>query len=489
MYTKMKKIIAVFLSSLLFTSCLNDFLDVNPVSDIATSTFWKTDNDVRAALNSVYADFQTNYNKNSAGNYMTWFEMRSDNFTGTTVSSSMPTASANLNKLNSSHVSADWNVWYKSIATTNYGLTYIPDIQGLTEVKKNNYLAETYFLRAFCYFNLARIWGNVPLVEKSTLTLVDVEKPTQSTQAKVLEWVGKDLEEAARLVDEGQSDVFRFNAGALYTLYTDYAMWMHDYEKAELYSRKLIDLKRYSLLKGTDFAKVCSDGTTSENIWTMKWSYQNNKQNWIIYMMCRTSAPQMIPAEGIKNLWNSEEYRKDLRRYQTLDTTIVYATNHIAAPNGDAAIWKWQPAERVIEANEKYFPFYRYADVLLLRAEALNKLGRQTEALEYLNMIRERAGLEPKALESFAQAPDKTLAIEDAILQERQLELLGEGHRWFDLIRTGRAMKVMNDYFQNYIEAQTGDVCPRFTDEWQLYWPVYYNNILENENLVQNGNY
>ncbi len=76
-----------------------------------------------------------------------------------------------------------------------------------------------------------------------------------------------------------------------------------------------------------------------------------------------------------------------------------------------------------------------------------------------------------------------------AILQERQLELLGEGRRWFDLIRTGRAMKVMNDYFENYIEAQTGDVCPRFTDEWQLYWPVYYNNILENANLVQNGNY
>ena len=69
----MKKIYAVFLSALLFTSCLNDFLDVNPVSDIATSTFWQTDNDVRAALNSIYADFQTNYNKNSGGNYATSF--------------------------------------------------------------------------------------------------------------------------------------------------------------------------------------------------------------------------------------------------------------------------------------------------------------------------------------------------------------------------------------------------------------------------------
>ncbi|EOS12637.1 MULTISPECIES: RagB/SusD family nutrient uptake outer membrane protein [Parabacteroides] len=485
----MKKIYAVFLSTLLFTSCLNDFLDVDPVSDIATSTFWQTDNDVRAALNSVYADFQTNYNKNSAGNYMTWFEMRSDNFVGTTVSSSMPTYAANTNKLNSSHVSADWNVWYKSISTVNYALHYIPDVQGLTAIKKDNYLAEAYFLRAFCYFNLARIWGNVPLVEKPTLSLADVEKPTQSPQSQVLDLVGKDLEEAVKLVDEGQNDVFRFNPGALYALYTDYAMWMRDYDKAILYSGKLMDLKRYSLLKGTEFAQVCADGTTSENIWTMKWSYQNNKQNWIIYMMCRTAAPQMIPSEGVKNLWNTEEYRVDLRRYQTIDTTIVYASNHISSPNGDASIWKWQPGERVIEANEKYVPFYRYADILLLRAEALNKQQRQEEALELLNMIRERAGLSLKTMDDFTNASDRTLAMEDAILQERQLELLGEGRRWFDLIRTGRAMKVMNDYFENYIEAQTGDVCPRFTDEWQLYWPVYYNNILENANLIQNGNY
>ena len=138
----------------------------------------------------------------------------------------------------------------------------------------------------------------------------------------------------------------------------------------------------------------------------------------------------------------------------------------------------------MIEANEKYVPFYRYADILLLRAEALNKQQRQEEALELLNMIRERAGLSLKTMDDFTNASDRTLAMEDAILQERQLELLGEGRRWFDLIRTGRAMKVMNDYFENYIEAQTGDVCPRFTDEWQL-----YNNILENANLVQNGNY
>ena len=74
----------------------------------------------------------------------------------------------------------------------------------------------------------------------------------------------------------------------------------------------------------------------------------------------------------------------------------------------------------------------RYADILLLRAEALNKQQRQEEALELLNMIRERAGLSLKTMDDFTNASDRTLAMEDAILQERQLELLGEGRRWFD---------------------------------------------------------
>ena len=96
---------------------------------------------------------------------------------------------------------------------------------------------------------------------KASIPWPAIEKPTQSPQSQVLDLVGKDLEEAVKLVDEGQDDVFRFNPGALYALYTDYAMWMRDYDKAILYSGKLMDLKRYSLLKGTEFAQVCADGT------------------------------------------------------------------------------------------------------------------------------------------------------------------------------------------------------------------------------------
>ena len=486
----MKKIGFISLLVLMLTSCLNDFLDVQPVSDISTNKFWKTDNDVRAGLNSAYAALQQTYNKNTGANYMTWFEVLSVNFIGSTASSNnQPNAPINTNNLNSSYLSSDWNEWYKVISIANYGLHFIPGVQDVTDKVRNNYLAEAYFLRAFSYFNLARIWCNVPLVTKPVLSLYDVDKPKQASQADVLKLVGEDLKEAVRLVDTGAGDVFRFNAGALYMLYTDYAMWMHDYEVAELYSRLLMELKKYKLVEGVNFATVCSNAETTENIWTMKWSYENNSYVQFIYQMHVVSGTQMIPSLRVKELWETPEYRKDYRRYQTIDSTVVYSSNHVERFNGRAAIWKWCPGGRMKQSDVKYFPLYRYADVLLLRAEALNQLNDYEGAVALLNQIRKRAGITEKEMSEFDMATDKKTAIEDAILQERQLELLGEGKRWFDLIRTGRAMTVMNDFFENYIRQYSNFNCQTFAEEWQLYWPVYHNNLMENENLTQFGKY
>ena len=127
--------------------------------------------------------------------------------------------------------------------------------------------------------------------------------------------------------------------------------------------------------------------------------------------------------------------------------------------------------------------------MLLLRAEALNQLNDYEGAVALLNQIRKRAGITEKEMSEFDITADKKTAIEDAILQERQLELLGEGKRWFDLIRTGRAMTVMNDFFENYIRQYSNFNCQTFAEEWQLYWPVYHNNLMENENLTQFGKY
>jgi len=488
----MKKIIAFLLLAISLTSCLNDFLDVQPVSDTYSGKFWKTENEARAALTTVYADMQNNF---KAINYINWFELRSDNFYGNPVGGTYPFNLVNINSLSPTHPSADWNGWYKSISTTNYAIHYIPDMNNISVIKRNNLLAESYFLRAYCYFNLIRIWGNVPLIDKPTFTFDDVVKPFRDSSSVVMNsLILKDLHLADSLVDVTQKDVFRFSAGPLYALMTDVAMWNHDYAKAVLYSQKLFDLKdgtvpRYGLVSGADFNKVCSSAITNENIWTLKWSYLNNGYNPITQNL---TYMYVLVSKLVKDKWATAEWSKDMRRYQTIDTSIVYANSHLANPDPKAAMWKYQPVDRLVLAlNEKFIPLYRLADIILLRAEALNQLSLKTEALLELKKIRDRAGLPPKTLadDDIVKAPNITYGLESAILQERQFELLGEGKRWFDLLRTGRAKEVVNNHFDNYLKVFGVTNFTRFTDDWQLYWPVYQDNIIENGNLTQTGLY
>ena len=489
----MKKLSIFLFAIFMLTSCLNDFLDVQPVSETYSEKYWKTENEARAALASVYADMQTNFKPNFALNYIGWYELRSDNFFGNPVAGTYPFSYINMNVISPSHPSADWNGWYKSIATTNYALHFIPGMTALTEVKRNHLIAEASFLRAYCYFNLIRIWGNVPLIDKPTFTFDDVVKPYKESSKVVMDsLILKDLDVALSKVDVSQNDIFIFGAGALYALCTDVAMWNHDYVKAELYSGKLIKLSdsnvnRYKLVSGADFNKVCSSATTTENILTLKWSYLNNGYNPVAQTL---TSQYVLVSKLVKDKWAEPDWKKDLRRYQTIDTSVVYASNHLSAINPAAAMWKYEPVKRLVSnVNEKYIPLYRLADIILLRAEALNKLDRKQEALDELNNIRIRAGLKNRQISEYDGKPDKTLAIEDDILQERQFELLGEGKRWFDLMRTGRAITTMNDYFEKYQKAYGITNYTKFTAEWQLYWPVFQDNILENSNLTQTGLY
>jgi len=488
----MKKIIIILLTALTLTSCLNDFLSLQPVSQTYSAEFWKTADDAKAAFTSIYADMQSNWNANNGLNYINWYEMRSDNFYGNPTQGTYPFNLTDINSMNTTNPSDDWNKWYKSIGTTNYALYYIPGMTNITDSKKNNLLAEAYFLRAYCYFNIIRIWGNAPIVTKPVLTFDDVTYPARDSSRVIMDSVIlKDIKKSMSLVDVSSADIYRFNAGALYALATDIAMWNHNYSLADSCSNILINITpfktRYSLVSGANFGTVVSTATTSENIWTLKWSYINNSYNAVVQSL---SVGYALVSKKVKDTWTLTEWRKDLRRPQTIDTTIVYANNYLTSTNNYASMWKYSPVTRITNnTNEKYIPLYRLADIILLRAEALNKLGRYSEALAELNKIRTRAGLKSRLESDYSTATDKIYAIESDILQERTFELLGEGKRWFDLIRTGRAMSTMNAYFETYMKPFGVTNYSTFTADWQLYWPVLQDNINSNSNLIQTGTY
>lgn len=474
------------------TSCFNDFLKVEPLSDISNEIYWKSEKDVRAELNAAYAHLQVAY---KAG-FLNWNEARSDNFLGN-VSGANPYQNICFNKLNASLPAANWNQWYKMVSVANYALHFVPRMKNvMSETKKNHLLSEAYFIRAFAYFSLYRLWGDVPLITEPVLKKSDVTKPDKAPKAKIMELINADLEEAVKLVDNNQTELFIYSPGALYALCTDVAMWNHKYQAAVDYSQKLFDLNKYSV-ENANFSLVCSNAQTSDNIWTLKWDYAANGENTIVMFYYNTASP-LIPTKEIYEKWQVWENWSgtvDKRREATIDMTRLsaYGTNHVNVLPNSSRIWKWSPGERLDIPNfrESYIPLYRLADIVLLRAEALNKLNLHQDAINEMNKVRTRAGLKKKTLSDYPGTPSgvNSDGIEEDILQERQFELFAEGKRWFDLRRTEKVMSVMNLFYDGYIKTYGGVEYRKYTADWQFYWPVNQDVLNENNNLSQTGDY
>lgn len=469
------------------SSCLNDFLTVEPLADITNANYWKSEADARAAMNAGYAHIRKAY----VTGFLYWTEARSDNFLGN-ITGGSPVQNVSLNRLSSDLSQCNWNNWYNLVSVANYGLHFMPGMAGnVEEAKLNHLMSEAYFLRAFAYFNLYRIWGDVPMVTEPTLRKSDVTKPRTTGKDTIFALVISDLQKADSLVDVTVNEKFIYSPAALYALITDVAMWEKDYEKAVVYSDKLLALGIHTL-EGVEFADVCRDATTADNIWTLQWNYTTDGANSVTTTLANSANP-LVPTFELYQKWFAWEREFDAidaRRAATIDSAKYKTFNakHVQSLPTGAQCWKWSPGEHKAQAEYQscYIPLYRLADILLLRAEALNRLGRMDEAIDEMNKVRIRARLPAKDAAYYEGNADK---LEEDIWQERQFELYAEGRRWFDLMRTERIETVMNTYFQGYITKYGGKDYHLFEEEWQHYWPIYQDILNENENLHQIGNY
>ncbi len=534
-------IISVIAALFLFSSCVDEFLDVEPVSDLSTEKFWKTENDVRTALNSAYGFIQTTYNTG----YSQWLEGRSDNWAplNTSSASNSPLA-ATFNQLTNQMSPSNWSGWYQIVSVANYSIHYIPKTPITDKKAQNHYLAEAYFLRAFAYFNIARIWGDAPLVVRPTLTVNDIEYPFKSPNAVLMKQVGLDIDSALVKADidgtlSGSRAVVKskFTVAALYALATEYSMWTKEYQKAIDYSVPLhffMNNTTMALNPTADYSKLFTPTdaiSQTENIWVLQWDYinQNNTINQAVWSFMAPTGPSYtfnswffngtgsykVPSFNNERLkgWNWDAYYKnDKRKAYTLDTAAggtSVSSPYVVANNSARVILKATAGVKpttAMQANNFPIVIYRYADILLLRAEAYNKLGNITAAVAELKKVRDRAGLTNTkskitdasgfltldgpvdqtrpAANYTADGPNgSSNQLEMDILKERSIELLGEGKRWFDLMRTGKAMSVMNDYYDYALTIASTTKLTKYTDSKQLYWPVYYQNVIKNQNL------
>jgi len=467
------------LSCSLFIAC-NKQLDQQPISDLSSELFWKTAEHAQLGNAAIYDGIQ----KTLSGNFTEWGDARSDNFTyGGTGDNQI---NITLNGLNATTGAANWNNLYMTIARANAAIKYLPGIADLSELQRNNYLAEAYGIRAYMYFYAVRVWGAVPVrVTPYEDVTQSPNLPRSPADSVINNVIIPDLQKALTLVNPNAISTAELNKGGILSILTEVYMWQKDYTNALAATDQLIALHRYSLAPTANYKDIFITATTKENIWSLSWDFLTDGGNGIAGKIGASDQTSNYYIDSTVLLkW--ENNKVDIRRGIAYDTTVADALSRIIS------IWKFYPVDVTTgkpvtpsrAQNEAKLPLYRWADILLLRAEALNWTGDKPGAFTLLNQVRARA--RDTALNETDYATQ--LDVEKVILDERQLELFAEGKRWFDLVRTGRALEVMDPLIRQR-QSSLGVAQTGFADPRLILWPISRDALTRDPLLEQNPPY
>lgn len=443
------------------TSCTDDLLDKEPVSSFSAEGFYKTTSDAQAGIYGVYDAAQAAFKINFAY----WGEGRADNVQ---TAQSGEGLLLTQNNLNESSASANWTDLYTMISRANYAIKYIPNVYDTEDVTGKQLIGQARALRALAYFYLVRIWGEVPLITEPYTSIEQDIFVKKTDKELVLNQIEEDLVYATKncLVKfNSTNDLIMFNQGSANALLTQVYMWRKKYSEAVSTSSLVMANSMYSLVSTmSDWSKIFTDSYSKESIFEV--GYNETETNSLRILYAIGSYAIFTPSEKFK----SSLEPGDLRIDYVYDVTL-------AEPK---AIWKYLGkgvSDEISTPAKNNIVLIRLADIMLLRAEALNKIGgteNKDEARNLLNSIRTRAGL--PAFDSEAEAIEAYGDLENAILHERSVELCFEGHRWFDLVRTGKAISTMSDI-------------NGLSDEQNLVWPIYVDVLNKNPNMEQNEFY
>ncbi len=487
----MKKLIflsIIFFIAISFNSC-KKFLDVQPVSEGIAATNssdsvpYKTANEIEAALAGVYAGFKNEYFELD---YFVNGDAQSDDaYAGADNPANFQIDDFKIDATNS-NVSRDWAYLYSIIGNANSVINNVDNVPdpALTQERKLQILGEASFIRAFMYFQLVQQWGDVPLQLQEVKTIsadllpviYPLLFPARSPQADVYKQIILDLETALANVTPTAVNKGYITTGAVNAMLAKvYATQEpHDYAKVLTYCNNVIG-GGYSLLPDYHMLWDNQHENSVESIFEINYTGGSNDGNWGASMFRGLDWKKFdIPSNDLVKAFDQEQ--DTVRKKASiifLDVTGKWSDSHWPQ-NNYPFLNKWHNFET--GSNQNYI-FIRLADIILLKAEALNETGDVAGAAILVNQIRTRA----KLANTTAGTQD---AMRLAIEKERRLELAFEGIRWFDLKRTGRAIDVMN--------SATGpnDVPLGYhVTQNNLVFPIPQAELDKNMKLVQNPGY
>jgi starch-binding outer membrane protein, SusD/RagB family len=356
---------------------------------------------------------------------------------------------------------ASWITFYDAIGKSNLLIKAIEDDKDLSETVKNPYKAEAYFVRATCYWWLSRLWGSVPMrlkpIENSNDTALPLSDPA-AIQAQII----KDLQFAEvnlpAKVPEAKSG--RATQAAAKVMLAEIYLTQKDYTKARALAKEVMDKKAtygLDLVKSLETLYSPTAATNSEEIFAVKFSQQKALGSFLpTYAYEVRALDAGLAARGVlflsvKNVPSILKWdKKDLRRSWNLMDSLTIKGARVKAtvlPGGDYLFGKYRDGgapEETAAGNDFYL--YRYADALLIFAEAENQLnGPSTEAYNAVNQVRRRGyGVDINTTNATVDLPTGLTkqAFDDLLFDERGYEFIFECKRWFDMVRTGRAAAV-----------------------------------------------
>ena len=446
----------------IMTAC-EDFVEVDPpATSLIKETVFENDVNATAAMLGIYTRMVESSSTifNAQDNLTILSGLNADEFLNYTNRTNFIEFEENDILDNNSFVLLRWNDLYQFIYSCNSVIEGMQSINNVTDSLALQFEGEAKFVRAWMYFYLLNLYHNVPLVLSTDYETNALLPRLQASQ--IYDQILLDLQDAQSLLgnEYPSSQRIRPNKAVASALLSRVYLYLEDWENAEAVARNLIDDARYMLEENLDHVFL---NTSQEAIWQLQ-SVNPSIGSYDALRFILTRAP-IGRGFSLRPEFVDAFEEDDLRK-----TSWVGVLNS----GEDTFYYPFKFKTRFLgdgESSNEYLTVFRLAEMYLIRAEARARQGNITGALEDLNRLRARAGLQETT------ATDQSGLLQ-AIEQERKVELFAElGHRWLDLKRTGRATDVLSP------------IKPGWQDT-DVLWPVPRNEFLNNPNLgEQNAGY
>ena len=556
------KLYNIFATSLLcgaafFMASCNDMLETYPYGQFTDEQM--DENAVDGLMAAAYAGLEAHFignNEAFSGPSTNWvFDVRSDDALKGGSGTSMEN---NIHLLEISSISATnptclfkWENNYYAISRVHIAMRSVQNATSLSETVKAQYLGELKFLRAYYYFDLYRIFERFPyFTEKENASEIRYDR---YTRAEMIGFILDDLKEAYSVLPDRQTSVGRVNKFGAAAMLARVSAYERNWNDVATYAKAVIDCGQYALYDNYGDMSKIEFNNTRESILAMQCSNVNNNShiNWSNLLNITYSEGNLYgsgddffhasqnlvdafrtnPDTGLPYLNDDAPAESVTSDYSgSLDPRLDYTVGRIGFPwrdNGTGkyiygSAWirdantysgysgkKWciDPDDPMCLKQYPYssplnFIFIRYADIVLLRAEALIELGQDlNEARELINQVRRKAirtveqvgtylpvdldiNKADYYVEEYSSAGWNQDYARRAVRMERRLELAMEGQRWFDLCRWGNVSATMNAYFK-YEANFEGYYSDASMSDDEIFLPISQTEVDRSNGLYQ----